>query len=159
MIREGDVVDFLDQKIVSQLVNSKKSKKNNVTKPFSSNKEGRLIINESDSENEIEKPQPISEDYYKQSLHSEVAFTRTPDGRIKFVKKRKRDDDEGEQGENQPGKRWNAKNKRKETNQEDVSRMLGKQYKAKKAGGDVKRPGMEDPYAYIPLKGTIVGNM
>ena len=140
---------------MSQLVNAKKRKIKDL-KSFNENKDGKLIINNS-SDDENEKKPEISEDYYKQSLHSEVAFTRTPDGRVKFVKKRKREEQE-QDGEQHVGKRWNTKSKPK-IEKEDVSRMLGSKYKAKKAGGDIKRSGMEDPYAYIPLKGTIVGNM
>ena len=155
LIREGEDVDFLDKSIILHLVNEKKRR--NVTAKgdkFKSNEQGLLIINDSDEEMEKEQA-PVSEDYYKQSLHSEVAFTRTADGRVKFLNKRKLQETEQE---TPVGKRWNSKNSKKEQ-KHDVSRMLGQQYKAKKAGGDVKRAGMEDPYAYIPLKGTIVGNM
>ncbi|KNE58546.1 hypothetical protein AMAG_04112 [Allomyces macrogynus ATCC 38327] len=37
-------------------------------------------------------------------------------------------------------------------------RGLGLEYRSKKAGGDVKRAGKPDPYAYIPLNAKIVGN-
>ena len=155
LIREGEDVDFLDKSIISHLVNEKKRR--SITAKcdkFKSNEQGLLIINDSDEEMEKEDT-PVSEDYYKQSLHSEVAFTRTADGRVKFLNKRKRQETDQE---TPVGKRWNSKTSKKEQKQ-DVSKMLGLQYKAKKAGGDVKRAGMEDPYAYIPLKGTIVGNM
>lgn len=112
------------------------------------------------------KPE-ISEDYYKQSLASEVAFTRSADGKVKFLKRKRLDEKEGidntyenGQADKAVGKRWHSNNnKKKEGPETDYNQMLGRQYKAKKARGDVKKSGMADPYAYIPLTGKIVGNM
>jgi hypothetical protein len=149
VIREGEVVDFLDKNIVSQITHEQKQRKAVQTK--FKNKDGKMVFEDQIDEEMVEE----GEDYYKQSLENEMAFTRGPDGRVKFLK-RKRDDDQ----EETVGKRWNQnpKNKREKQNI-DTDQMLGRQYKAKNAKGDVKRAGMAAPHAYIPLSGKIVGNM
>jgi ribosomal RNA-processing protein 12 len=38
----------------------------------------------------------------------------------------------------------------KKTKRKDII-TIGKEYKAKKAGGDIKKKGKPDPYAYVPL--------
>ncbi|KAI8896755.1 armadillo-type protein [Globomyces pollinis-pini] len=160
IIREDDVIDFLDKQIVSQVSHVKLSKKMNKTNDnLKKNSDGRYVIDESDSDEDNAKP-VISEDYYKQSLASEVSFTRAADGRVKFVK-RKRDEDDVEGGEvtTTVGKRWNAGTKKRKEVEQDNNKLLGRQYKAKRAGGDVKRAGMPDPHAFIPLTSKIVGNM
>ncbi|KAJ3257993.1 hypothetical protein HK103_004127 [Boothiomyces macroporosus] len=158
LIHEGEV-DFLDNNVVSKLSQSKvkKSKKNlSIAK---TNEDGRLVFEDSEDEKEEPKPE-ISEDYYKQSLASEVAFTRTADGRVKFIKRKRMEEDNGEvEVTKDVGQRWNAGKKKAKTDQSNVDAMLGRQYKAKKARGDVKKPGMADPHSYIPLTGKIVGNM
>jgi ribosomal RNA-processing protein 12 len=159
VIREGDVVDFLDQKVVRQLANASKPKKKSKEEKHRTDENGKLVFEDSDEEMTRVVPE-ISEDYYKQSLASEVAFTRTADGKVKFVKNKKRTLDQGEEIDPNMGQRWTGqKKKAKGMDGKELSKMLGRQYKAKKAGGDVKRPGMDDPYAYIPLNGKIVGNM
>ena len=138
------------------------------------------MIEESDNDDDMmnvdggqvsKRPQgEISEDYYKQSLASEVSFTRTADGRVKFLKRKRGEQDEAtatyENGtaDTEVGKRWHSGYKKgkastTESSGLDMTQMLGRQYKAKKAKGDVKKAGMADPYAYIPLSGKIVGNM
>jgi ribosomal RNA-processing protein 12 len=152
-IREdGDVVDFLDANVISQVTNTRKPKP--ASKPYKSyetNEAGQLILEDSDSEAEV-KVKEVSEDYYKMSLASEVSFTRKADGRIKFDKRKHESVDEAPT----VGKRWHQKNvgpKKQKTAD------LGKAYKSSKAAGDVKRAGMPDPHAYIPLSGQVVGNM
>ncbi|KAI8916850.1 armadillo-type protein [Entophlyctis helioformis] len=203
-IREDeDIVDFLDTDIVSK-VSAAGAASGRVgrargsaagsaagtdarRKDFKATPEGRLIIRDeedgdaSDSDDAGERPR--QEDYYKQSLESETAFTRMADGRIKFVDKRKRDEDamdeDDDHAQNHTAKphqrnlgngngtvgsgRWGqSSGKGKTHTQQDraeVDRMLGRQYKAKRARGDIKKAGMPAPHAYIPLSGHVVGNM
>jgi ribosomal RNA-processing protein 12 len=167
-IREDqDVLDFLDSKAVSKITSAPKQKKKNIEKTpdFKTSADGRMLVAESDSELEVE-PDLMQTDYYRESLRGEGAFTRAADGKIKFLdKKRRRDDEEDEDREGKSaktGKDWRRKNSEKkapESSKDSTDRMLGRQYKSAKAGGDVKRVGMADPHAYIPLSGKIVGNM
>jgi ribosomal RNA-processing protein 12 len=126
---------------------------------FPSSKDGKIIVNETDDESDNDETN-IPEDLYKQSLTSEVSFTRGHDGRVKFLKRKRDEKEDNDDNEKTIGTRWkNKKNRSVENNSKEISMMLGRQYKAKRAGGDVKRPGMDDPYSYIPLSAKIVGNM
>ncbi|KAH6581278.1 hypothetical protein BASA61_009166 [Batrachochytrium salamandrivorans] len=197
---ENDIVDFLDQSVISKVAAAplrKGAKGGNRAKvdlqshragqkqmhSFPTTSSGRLILNESedgsgDEDTEMQSRQQDQEsmqDHYKESLQSETAFVRTQDGRIKFLNKRKREDEESMEtrsgaaapsgdGAKNVGSRWTGgrNNRNPKTSGVDasaVNRMLGRQYKAKRAQGDVKKPGQADPHAYIPLSGHVVGNM
>ncbi|EJD03307.1 NUC173-domain-containing protein [Fomitiporia mediterranea MF3/22] len=118
---------------------------------------GKMVI-ESDSDNDAER---IDEDArmagaaYRETLTSVDGFTRDQRGRVKFhkdTKKRRRDAEDGEENEDvemvdvsaavDAGKNKKAK-RRKPV-------KVGQEFKSKRAGGDVKKGGM-DPYAYLPL--------
>ncbi|KAJ1341790.1 hypothetical protein BSLG_003610 [Batrachochytrium salamandrivorans] len=117
---------------------------------FPTTSSGRLILNESedgsgDEDTEMQSRQQDQEsmqDHYKESLQSETAFVRTQDGRIKFLNKRKREDEES-----------------METRSGAAAPSGDGAEHAKRAQGDVKKPGQADPHAYIPLSGHVVGNM
>ncbi|KAJ3263728.1 hypothetical protein HDU77_010113 [Chytriomyces hyalinus] len=185
MIREDDdVVDFLDSQVISRVTSGKSNaasrqsdanSKRKRASEFNVNDDGRIMIAESDDEatakmkNLTTADEP--EDYYKQSITGEGAYKRLPDGRIKFVNKRKRgdDDEEGAEakhdrlgaGASNMGGRWGHKNlNKKKVGMDEATKgkMLGAQYKSKRAKGDVKKANMPDPYAYIPLSGKIVGS-
>ncbi|TPX37629.1 hypothetical protein SmJEL517_g00697 [Synchytrium microbalum] len=162
-IREDqqDVLDFLDPQIVSRVSSTNAKRSKSTSKPstsksnnFSTSNDGRMVFADSDEE-EAANAKPVAPDYYKQSREGESAFTRMADGRIKFAKfnKRKRDadddDEEMEEGGGNAGSKRN--NIGKKRGRGDSGRPFGSDYKAKHAGGDVKRKGKPDPYAYIPL--------
>jgi len=166
-IKESDeAIDFLDPRIVSRVIGTRESningnKKKNKKDAFKQNDSGKMIINDSEEEdNNDDMNEPAEEDYYMQSVKSADRFTRTPSGRVKFNKtqtKRGRseeddfmdeDDDYDEVKNNKRGKGENGK----------IANMLGRNYKAKNAAGDVKKKNQLDPYAYIPLNSKIVGN-
>lgn len=91
---------------------------------------------------------------YLEAINGDDSFRKDASGRVKFNKKRSRqevDDDKwvqevegkltmGPSGAQQP----NKKKKR------DAKPALGAEFKAKKAGGDVKKNGVS-PYAYVSL--------
>ncbi|KAI9331594.1 NUC173 domain-containing protein [Obelidium mucronatum] len=183
MIREGeDIVDFLDSRVISNVTSARGgsssasgSLKRKKGADFNMNDEGRIMIAESDEEassamktlSTTDEPQ---EDYYKEALTGEGSYKRLPDGSVKFVTKRKRDDDEDivaktdrlNAGASNLGGRWGAKfdKKRKSVGIDDATKakMLGGDYKSKRAKGDIKKAGAPDPFAYIPLSGKIVGS-
>lgn len=89
---------------------------------------------------------------YKESLTSVDGFTRGPNGRIKFhkdTKKRRRENEGAEQdvemADGEVQETGKAKKSKKTT-----EIKLGHEFKAKKAGGDLKKGGV-DPYAYLSL--------
>ncbi|KAI8813413.1 NUC173 domain-containing protein [Cladochytrium replicatum] len=175
-IREDqqEVLDFLSDNVVSNVTyvgpSRQESAKGGLQKGLPTSADGRVIIEDDEpSEMQTEEQATAQEDFYRQTITGEGAFTRTPDGRIKFIhkdagKKRARDDDEeGKSGGGLGSGRWGAVKggpKKKAKGQLDdgaVKKMLGGQYKAKKAKGDVKKAGMPDPFAYIPLSTNLMG--
>lgn len=176
MLHEGqdDVLDFLGTGLMSSVTSTQGSRKNKDRKSsdkkntrFNTSEDGKLVFEESGDEQAAEPLAPQQEDFYKQSLRGEAAFVRTADGKIKFLdgnqsaKKRGRDTEE-ETGGRDAGTDWRKRNYNKKAKNSEssvaVGRMLGQQYRSSKARGDVKKAGMADPHAYIPLSGKIVGN-
>ncbi|KAJ2809202.1 pre-rRNA processing protein [Coemansia guatemalensis] len=89
------------------------------------------------------------EDYYLQSLKSKDGFYRTANQKIKFHKRKAGDDDDMDIASDDnnvqvetasPPKRGKGNN----------GTPYGREFRSKKAQGDVKRGNIE-PYAYIPL--------
>ena len=96
-------------------------------------------------------------DAYRETLTSVDGFTRDARGRVKFhkdTKKRRRDADGAENGDGDVemadgtlGAGGESRDKRAKKNKPV---KVGQEFKAKKAGGDIKRGGV-DPYAYVSL--------
>ncbi|KAJ2345494.1 pre-rRNA processing protein [Coemansia sp. RSA 2618] len=87
------------------------------------------------------------EDYYMQSLTSKDGYYRAANQKIKFHKRKAGDSDDemdvssdSELPKPSPGKKGKG----------SAGAAYGREFRAKKAQGDVKR-GNVDPYAYIPL--------
>ncbi|KAH9935629.1 NUC173-domain-containing protein [Fomitopsis serialis] len=107
---------------------------------------GKMVIDEAEDETD---DGVTADDAYKESLTSADGFTRGPNGRVKFnkdTKKRRRENqDAGEDVEmGEADTAGGKKNKRR------TEAKLGQEFRAKRAGGDVKKGGVE-PYAYLPL--------
>ncbi|KNC98554.1 mRNA-binding protein RRP12 [Spizellomyces punctatus DAOM BR117] len=159
-IREDeDVADFLDARIVSRVTSAPSSKSRSTPHEFAT-QDGKLVFEDPSDSDEAEPQEPEPEDHYKASRISELAFTRTPTGNIKFLQpnKRKRDDPD-EEGATGTGLGWGQGKLKKKDDMDkaEMERMLGRQYRAKRAKGDVKKAGMPDPFAYIPLTSKVVG--
>jgi ribosomal RNA-processing protein 12 len=151
-IRDDEVIDFLDEGLMSKITIGAQKKQKSL--PVNE-RDGKLVFGEDE---DPEAEHAVEPDYYKERMQSELAFTRKADGRIKFEKRKHADDADGEKP---VGKRWKQQStnqKKTGKSQGEIAKMLGRQYKAPKAQGDITRPGMPDPYAYIPLKANIVGN-
>jgi len=110
---------------------------------------GKMIVEESDSDTGDVAEPDVAGTAYREALTSADGFTRGPGGRIKFnkdTKKRRREnaveDEDFEMAETEPARTTGAK-------KSEVK--LGHEFKAKKAGGDLKKGGL-DPYAYVSLK-------
>ncbi|KAG6845310.1 hypothetical protein H0H87_011160 [Tephrocybe sp. NHM501043] len=113
---------------------------------------GKMII-DNDQDSDVDARSSIADvegTAYRESMTSVDGFTRGPNGRVKFhkdTKKRRREELEAEDVEMadvETGPGATKKNKRK------TEPKLGHEFKAKRAGGDVKKKGI-DPYAYISL--------
>ncbi|KAG0698148.1 armadillo-type protein [Suillus ampliporus] len=114
---------------------------------------GKMVINE-DEESDIEvsarkAAKDVAGSAYRESMTSVDGFTRGPNGRIKFNKdtKKRRRQNEDEDGDVEMADGAAATTKK---NKQRTEPKLGHEFKAKKAGGDVKKGGV-DPYAYLSL--------
>jgi len=109
---------------------------------------GKMVIDEGGSDNEGSGN--VVDDAYKETLISADGFTRGPNGRIKFNKdtKKRRRENEGEDEDVEMADADKASSDKKTKRRSEVK--LGHEFKAKKAGGDVKKGGVE-PYAYLSL--------
>ncbi|KAJ3341073.1 hypothetical protein HDU93_005705 [Gonapodya sp. JEL0774] len=158
-------IDLLDPRAVSRAVTTRdptrqgrgrvQKQANDDMDEFEVDDEGKLVIAEdieSDEEN-------AGEGIYMEALEGEGAVKRTPGGKMKFATGRKRGRDEDEETG------WDDEEADKPTNDHKDPRLgkrskieaPGKEYRAKRAAGDIKREGKPDPYAYIPLDPKIVG--
>ncbi|KAL4078409.1 armadillo-type protein [Scleroderma yunnanense] len=113
---------------------------------------GKIVIPAEGSDSDIEvgarrAAEDVAGGAYKESLTAVDGFTRDARGRVKFskdTKKRRREDGDGDV---EMGDETVTSNKKSHRRSEV---KLGHEFKAKKAGGDVKKGGL-DPYAYVPL--------
>ncbi|KAJ3791123.1 NUC173-domain-containing protein [Lentinula aff. detonsa] len=108
---------------------------------------GKMVIDQRDDEDDPQAANDVSGTAYRESITSVDGFTRGPNGRIKFnkdTKKRRRDNEDLDMMDVDDGDQSHNKQKRKS------SINLGHEFKAKRAGGDVKK-GSTDPYAYLSL--------
>ncbi|KAH7335724.1 armadillo-type protein [Rhizoctonia solani] len=118
---------------------------------------GRIIVEESsDEDDEGAQTDDVAGAAYREMLTSTDGHTRDTSGKVRFAKDTKKrraaeredadDDVEMADGtETRP-----AKESPKKKNKRNVLK-IGAEFQAKNAGGDVKRSGQQDPYAYLPL--------
>ncbi|KAF9317418.1 hypothetical protein BG003_000804 [Podila horticola] len=164
---DGDTpLDFLDRTVVSRVTASHPStqtarKVKDLSSAFKTSSDGKLVINESDSDGEAEAEGDEvdeeqmeldqAENNYLESLKSLDGFTRGQGGKIKFNKTNKR----GVVGKDEDTEMMDAGGpgpiRSKGPKEQRPTKVLGQDFKAKKAGGDMKKKGRVDPYAYVPL--------
>ncbi|KAI0305771.1 armadillo-type protein [Multifurca ochricompacta] len=133
---------------VTSAKSSRRSKHRQDTSHFKTDEEtGKMIIDDSDLEAGGAAEEDVAGTAYQEAITSVDGFTRRPGGRVKFnkdTKKRRREDvidDDVEMGETEPARTGKKRSEVKP----------GHEFKAK-AGGDLKRKGGVDPYAYVSLK-------
>ncbi|KZS98276.1 NUC173-domain-containing protein [Sistotremastrum niveocremeum HHB9708] len=122
---------------------------------FKTDDAGKMIVDEDDSDAEdIAASRDIEGNAYRESLTSVDGFTRGPNGRVKFnkdTKKRRRANEDADSDVDMADASTSNRSLQKSKKQKVTK--IGKEFKAKNAGGDVKRGGT-DPYAYLPLGQT-----
>lgn len=163
---DGDTpLDFLDRTVVSRVTASHPStqtarKVKDLSSAFKTSSDGKLVIDDSDSEageaeteeaDEEQMELDQAENNYLESLKSLDGFTRGQGGKIKFNKTNKR----GVVGKDEDTEMMDAGGpgpiRSKGPKEQRPTKGLGQDFKAKKAGGDMKKKGRVDPYAYVPL--------
>ncbi|KZV69917.1 NUC173-domain-containing protein [Peniophora sp. CONT] len=121
---------------------------------FTTDTDGRMVIDDSaSSADERAAGEDVAGTAYREQMTSADGFTRDSRGRVKFNKdtKKRRRENADEDVDMDLG---DATSKGRGTGERPAKRRsdqgLGREFKAKKAGGDVKKGGV-DPYAYVPL--------
>ncbi|KAF9159752.1 hypothetical protein DFQ26_006208 [Actinomortierella ambigua] len=174
---DGDApLDFLDRTVVSRVTASHPSlqqprKVKELASQFKTTADGRFVVDDSDDsaekgdddDDEVDDEErdeamqlDQAENNYLASLKMADGFTRGQGGRIKFNKTNKRnalgkgDDDDMDIEAGGVGPVRNQAKKMVKGAATPAS-ALGGDFKAKRAGGDVKKKGRVDPYAYVPL--------
>ena len=125
----GDPIDFLDPKSSDKILSSnpkkreKTQKDSNLEESFSFNEEGKLIVTD-----ERRSKMDVESNSETESLHTEIQSTTTAG----------------------PS---SIHSKRSTVKKSKFHKPLsdGREYKSKKAGGDMKRKNKPDPFAYLPL--------
>ncbi|KZV94990.1 hypothetical protein EXIGLDRAFT_611092 [Exidia glandulosa HHB12029] len=117
-------------------------------KHFKTGDDGRMVIDEREESDDDGAANDVAGTAYRELQSSTDGFTRNARGQVKFnkdTKKRRRENrDDGsdvEMAAEEGSKNKKAKGK---------PQKLGSEFKAKNAGGDVKR-GKLEPYAYMSL--------
>lgn len=145
---EDGPLDFLDRSALGRISSNKPTqRKIKSTKgAFAEGEDGRLMISEPKEHEEEEKVEQ-GEDYYMQHITNPDGFTRDKRNRIKFKKGK----DAVDAMEVDDGSEEGKKPKRIPQKYEKI----GKEFRSKRAGGDVKRKGQMDPFSYVPLNKVI----
>ncbi|KAH8828256.1 NUC173-domain-containing protein [Flagelloscypha sp. PMI_526] len=146
-IDDDDPMDLLGSAGVTHGRQRKKKAGQDAGK-FRTDDEGRIVIEVANDLDNFTQDTPM-EDAYKESLVSVDGFTRGPNGRVKFnkdTKKRRREATEEDLVDMDASELSPKRAKKKE----GKSQGLGSEFKAKRAGGDTKKGGI-DPYAYVSL--------
>lgn len=150
---DDDITDFMDVSAAKKIMATKPVEKTQKKSDsgFKTAPDGRLIITESsDDEGDDSEDEDIDE-------LLEALEKGRDSGKIKQTKKRKLEDLGASDDEGQSPPKYKAGGggiHRPLGKQEKPTRKsveYGGEYKSKKGGGDVKRKGKPDPYAYVPL--------
>ncbi|WWC88271.1 uncharacterized protein L201_003178 [Kwoniella dendrophila CBS 6074] len=166
---EGDEpMDLLSRNIAGGIASSDPSMQKARRKPgqdashFSTDKSGKLVIREDDSDNDEAGPSSSSKAMEGSGFmgrHEVDGFTRDSKGNMKFTRNTKKSrqqeselnmmiDEEGDKKlEKGNGKEKFLQERRKKRK----AMGLGEEFRAKRAGGDIKKQGGPDPYSYVSL--------
>ncbi|KAI8641706.1 NUC173 domain-containing protein [Parasitella parasitica] len=154
-IREDDEdgpLDFLDRSALGRISSNKPQQRKTKSSKgaFAEGEDGRLVINEPTSPQEADEDagEDAGEDYYLQHMTNPDGFTRDKRNRIKFKKGKDTVDDAMEVDDGTEGPKKAKKPVKK-------FERIGKEFRSKRAGGDVKRKGQMDPFSYVPLNKVI----
>ncbi|ORY31769.1 NUC173 domain-domain-containing protein [Naematelia encephala] len=152
---EGDEpMDLLSRSIAGGVTssdprNSQKRKPGQEAAHFKTDKSGKLIIpadSDSEGQDEVDVEARLAASAFNAATRGVDGATRDARGNLRFNKNTKRTrEDEREFGVDidEPEKKVGKKKR-------EIGR-LGEEFRAKRAGGDIKRHGGMDPYSYVSL--------
>lgn len=167
-INEGDdPLDLLDDKMLGRISRkdpraeeARRARREEASSSrFKTDSRGKLIFNDEDGDGgasggEGDEDGMDSTGAYLEAINGEDGFQRTQAGRIKFNKPTKRGRAQMEEDELVADVKDRLEGlgmlKDKTKKQKKVKENIGQEFRAKKAGGDIKKDGVS-PYAYVPL--------
>lgn len=167
-ITEGDdPLDLLDEKMLGRISRkdpraeeARRAKREEASSSrFKTDSRGKLIFNDEDGDGgasggEGDDDGMDATGAYLEAINGEDGFQRTQAGKIKFNKPTKRGRAQMEEDELVADVKDRLEGlgmlKDKTKKQKKVKESIGQEFKAKKAGGDIKKDGVS-PYAYVPL--------
>ncbi|XP_045190399.2 RRP12-like protein [Mercenaria mercenaria] len=150
---DDDITDFMDTSAAKKVMATKpvEKKPKKADSGFKTAPDGRLIITESsDDEGGDSEDEDIDE-------LLEALEKGRDTGKIKQTKKRKIEDLGGSDDETSSPPKYRAGGSgihrplNKQDKPDRKPAQYGSEYKSKKGGGDMKKAGKHDPYAYVPL--------
>ncbi|KAK4047072.1 pre-rRNA processing protein [Microbotryomycetes sp. JL201] len=165
---EDEVLDLLDDRMMSKISaarTAKQSQRKPLDSHFKTDKaSGKMRFEEDSSDSDAEATAASTAGRsrgmgaYLEAMKGEDGHVTDAKGRVKFNKtqgKRARGDvDEEDEDGDVPVtaglKELEVANNNKRKKQRQEKSSIGSEFKAKRAGGDVKKNGMQ-PYAYVPL--------
>ena len=126
---------------------------------------GKLVFNQEDEVNGAGDMDRMPEDgdsmnAYLEAISGEDGFRRDAKGNVKFNKPTKRaraqleEDELLEDVKDRLADLGVAKAGERPKKQKKTKESIGGEFKARRAGGDVKKAGGPNPYAYVPLGGN-----
>ena len=144
-------LDLLDPTVSQKiLMSNPKAQKKSKKEEFDVAPDGRLIIYDGDlSDDEEEKDKIFKSIGIDAKLKSE-------DNSESTGKKRKFVDDDDSEEDSAPPKKSSYKPGGKGIHRARPDEETGSTFKAKKAGGDVKKKGSHQPYAYMPFNSALL---
>nr|XP_019045182.1 ribosomal RNA-processing protein 12 [Kwoniella bestiolae CBS 10118]OCF24112.1 ribosomal RNA-processing protein 12 [Kwoniella bestiolae CBS 10118] len=161
---EGDEpMDLLSRGIAGGIASSDPSAQKARRKPgqdashFTTDKSGKMVIREDQSSDEDAGPSTSSARAMEGSgfmARNEVdGFTRDSRGNMKFTRntKKARDNELSMMIDEEGDRKLENTKKLEERRKKRKAMGLGEEFKAKRAGGDIKRTGGPDPYSYVSL--------
>lgn len=149
-----DVLDLLSNKASRKILSTnpfkRKLQQAKEQTVFSTAADGRIIISDEVADDEEPEEEEVVEARVPAVKRSQAEYAEDDDDEIQEP----RDDDDAPVGKYRHGGRGihrvPIKRNQKSANAPDVK--TGKEYRSKKARGDMKKKGLPDPYAYVPLQ-------
>lgn len=167
-ITEGDdPLDLLDDKMLGRISRkdpraeeARRAKREEASSSrFKTDSRGKFIFNDEDGEGGLSADEGDEDGMdatgaYLEAIRGEDGFQRTQAGKIKFNKPTKRGRAQMEEDELVADVKDRLEGlgmlKDKTKKQKKTKENIGAEFRAKKAGGDIKKDGVS-PYAYVPL--------
>lgn len=155
---KDEPIDFLDPSVSKRVLATKPTKEagpyTGIKHDFKKLPDGRLVITEP---NEEEGEGKATSGGKKRKLEPDDDLEAMMDQELSSRKKMKKKwdniDSSDDEGDDEVSSRYQAGGGGIHRNvaAPKKPKALGEEYKAKKAGGDMKKKGKPDPYAYLPL--------